>query len=259
MNTVEDKEHLVVTGYSPSNTHRARSASQASHHRKNSGESGPTTTTTTPDKTLPRQSSAGSITVPKTLNARASLIMASSNSRTLPAQCTPPSSPRLRVASTGAQRDLSPLLFARGARDVSSSDNDETSLIREGKEEEEECEALEMTRRFITDSMKDKNKPPKRMSVGNINFFDHPLSSGASSEFCVTERSTPCGTPPPERSMPSDVAFREVARMRGEINKLRDEIKGMHKQQQEMNNFHYTLIHEREEEAKNQCFLFSWF
>jgi hypothetical protein len=158
------------------------------------------------------------------------------------------------MASTGSQRDPSPLLFARGGE--VSSDNDESYLIREAKE----CEALEETRRFITESMKDKNKPPKRMSVGNINFFDHPLSSGASSEFCVTEHSTPCGTPPPERAMSTDGSFRkEVARLKSDIRKLRDEINHMHKQQQEINNFHYTQVREREEEVKNQCFFFSWF
>lgn len=230
--------------------------SMTSLHRHNNNNDSSTERTTSPS--LSRQNSNDSLIVPRALNARASLIMASSSSSGSPRNTTP--LPRLRVASVGAKRDLSPHLFTRGTSTVSS--DGEESLDHSGTDESElrECEALEKTRKFITDTIKYRNKPPHRMSVGNINFFDQPLSSGASSEeFCVTEHSSPCGTPPPERVMSSDVSFREVARLKSDIRTLRNEIKHMHKQQQEMNNFHYTLVREREEETKNQCFFFSWF
>ena len=234
--------------------------SMTSLHRHNNSRDSSTERTTSPS--LSRQNSNDSIIVPRTLNARASLIMASSSSSGSPRNTTTTTTtttnrplPRLRVASVGEKHDLSSHLFTRG------SDGEE-SLDYSGTDESEmrECEALEKTRKFITDTIKYKNKPPHRMSVGNINFFDQPLSSGASSEeFCVTEHSSPCGTPPPERVMSSDVSFREVARLKSDIRTLRNEIKHMHKQQQEMNNFHYTLVREREEETKSRCFFFSWF
>ena len=218
---------------------RERTTSHAASHRN-------------PDATNfpPRQRSTGSIVVPKTLSARASLIVAS-NPRSL---LTPPSSPRLRTVSVDSnKRNMPPL-----------PDFVKTPILRSSEEEEEEEEesvdeeydALAAKKQFITEKMKEKNKPLQRMSVGNINFIDCALS-----DFCVTEASTPYSTPPPERNMSSDVSFREVASLKSDIRKLRDEIAHMHKQQQEMNNFYYRLRCEKEAqemENNNQCFLFSW-
>lgn len=208
---------------------RERSTSRAALHRNPDAINLP-----------PRQLSTGSITIPKTLNARASLIVAS-NPRSLAG------SPRLRTVSVDSnRRNMPPLpvLVPCG-----SGEEEESSV-------DEEYEALEAKKQFITEKMKEKNKPLQRMSVGNINFIDCPLS-----DFCVTEASTPYSTPPPERNMSSDVSFREVASLKSDIRKLRDEIAHMHKQQQEMNNFYYTLRREKEVqemENNNQCFLFPW-
>lgn len=192
----------------------------------------------------PRQLSTGSITIPKTLNARASLIVAS-NPRSLAA------SPRLRTVSVDSnRRNMPPLPALIPCSSGEEEEEEEESSV------DEEFEALEAKKQFITEKMKEKNKPLQRMSVGNINFIDCPLS-----DFCVTEASTPYSTPPSERNMSSDVSFREVASLKSDIRKLRDEIAHMHKQQQEMNNFYYTLRREKEVqemENNNQCFVFPW-
>lgn len=215
---------------------RERSTSRAALHRNPPESEG---------DLPPRQRSAGSITVPKTLSARASLVVAA-NPRSL-------TSPRLRTVSVdSSRRNLSPRPALVKPLIIPSSGGEE----EESSVDDEEYEALEAKKQFITERMKQNNKPIQRMSVGNINFIDSPLSG-----FCVTEASTPYSTPPPERSMSSDVSFREVASLKSDIRKLRDEIAHMHKQQQEMNNFYYTLRREKEEaeeETKNQCFLFSW-
>lgn len=211
---------------------RERSTSRAALHRNPDAINLP-----------PRQLSTGTITLPKTLNARASLIVAS-NPRSLAG------SPRLRTVSVDSNRRNMPPLPALVKTPILCSSGEEESSA------DEEYEALEAKKQFITEKMKEKNKPLQRMSVGNINFIDCPIS-----DFCVTEASTPYSTPPPERNMSSDVSFREVASLKSDIRKLRDEIAHMHKQQQEMNNFYYTLRREKEVqemENNNQCFLFPW-
>lgn len=227
MKSVNEEEEEVAAAITP----RQRSTSRAALHR---------TTSTSEETTLPRQRSAGSLTIPKTLNARASLVVAA-HPRSL-------TSPRLRTVSVDSNRQNVPPLPMNPL--VTSSGEEDSSM------DDEEYEALEAKKQFITEKMKQKNKPIQRMSVGNINFIERPLS-----DFCVTEASTPYSTPPPERNMSSDVAFREVATLKSDIRKLRDEIAHMHKQQQEMNNFYYILRREKEEadeETKNQCFLFPW-
>ncbi len=207
---------------------------------------------------IPRQKS-----VPRTLNARASLIIAANPRRS--ADSTPPTSPRTRTVSLGVRKDVSSQIVSTTQTSSTKStalvekqpshdsSQDEEEMLREA----EECAELEATRRFITDTMKRRNKPPARMAVGNVNFFDQPLSSAAASDFCVTENSTPCGSPPPERSMAYDVSFKEIALLKQKLKKLEDEVKYMRIQQQEMNNFYAkmnlfynTLAREREEEKK---------
>jgi len=182
-------------------------------------------------------------------------------------------SPRTRTASIAVRKDVSSQIVATTATTSTKSAVVEQASHDSSQEEEEdererraymlkeaeECAELEATRKFITDTMKRKNKPPARMAVGSINFFDQPVSAAAS-DFCVTEHSTPCGSPPPERSMAYDASFKEIALLKAEIRRLRDEMKHMHGQQQIMNNFYFkfstyynTLV--EEDEKKQSC----WF
>lgn len=191
-----------------------------------------------------------SLMMPKTLNPRASMLIpknpsprgtspvlganrARAISHNSVLSTSAPSSPRVVIPQS--QPKVVPLVLASHSTDDEDAERDE---------EDVECKALLIKKEFITRSLKAKSYVPKKMVSADISFFEQPTDSGRLSDFCVTEHSTPCGTPPPERRMPNF----EIANMRVEIKKLKDQMVYISSQQRDINNYFLEIKRLREEE-----------
>ena len=227
---------------------------------------------------ITRKESKEAIPIPRTLNPRASVVLATSPRPV----STSSSSPRTRSPSLGAavtstkststssttstkhfpEEEPRRAVLRRRATtndERSSTDDDEIKLsyAREEKEYEEECAALQIKKEFISRTLKEKVYGHRKMVSSDVTFFEQPTGSETLSDFCVTERSTPYSTPPPERMMSSEVSNREIAAIKSEMRKIRDQMLYIGKQQQDVNNYYLEIKKAREEEkSKSSC---CWF
>ena len=203
------------------------------------------------NEALARQNS-----IPKTLpNFRASLVLASAhNSRPGSGTNTPSSSPRKRTVSensAAASRTTNvrsnDFLATRGAKNPSSEllhlklqqhqlqqQQQQQQPVKVNDEEEErkrELALLEFRKEFIKGSLKAKTYEARKMVAGDVTFFD----DGLGSDFCVTAKSSPYSTPPPEKVMTSDVSRKEISLLKIELKKVKDQVTYMSQQQAKIN------------------------
>lgn len=189
--------------------------------------------------------------IPKTLpNHRASLII---SSRPVSGNNSPSHSPRKRtVSETAASRTTTPTSTSTAnvrnndflaTRGKSPSFEVKRPVGQQQDEEEEELALLEFKKEFIKGSLKAKTYEQRTMVAGDVTFFEDALGS----DFCVTAKSSPYSTPPPERMMSSDVSKKEIALLKIELKKMRDQLTSMSQQQAKIN---LSFI-EMEKEKKN--------
>lgn len=127
------------------------------------------------------------------------------------------------------------------------------------QKEEDEYNGLLIKKHFITETMRAKNYGRKKMVSQDVSFFEQPTGSGTISDFCVTEHSTPLGTPPPERIMSDGVSAKQIALLKGELQKTRTDIEYIRKQVQENNNYMLILKSERDADKQSRSsFCFCW-
>jgi hypothetical protein len=116
-----------------------------------------------------------------------------------------------------------------------------------GSDYDEEYAILQLKKEFISRSLREKTYAPKKMVSGDVTFFEEVVNG---SDFCVTAKSSPYSTPPPERVMSPGVYNREMANLKIELKKVKDQMAYMSQQQQNMNNYYIEMKREREEEKR---------
>lgn len=125
-----------------------------------------------------------------------------------------------------------------------SSLDDETKAFIE--REDAECNTLDSQAEFIRGALKKviKNRESIVMISEDVPFFEQKLSS---SEFCVTEPSSACGTP--RKSISSDLS----AKTRQDLNDMRMKLDYMTQQMQNINNKYVAIQEEMTEIKKSQA------